>query len=89
MAQISCLHEMMNLVFSHQPISNSLVIKRDSPNYAQVSGYVPKELALRFKILCTSEEISQSEALEEAVAIWIEKREKLKRDVPNADSLED
>ena len=80
---------MMNLGNLHQPISNSLVTKRDSPKYAQVSGYVPKELALRFKILCTSEEISQSEALEEAVAIWIQKREQSKRDVPNADRLED
>lgn len=76
---------MMNSGNSHQPISSNLVTKRDDPNYAQVSGYVPKVLALRFKVLCTSEEVSQSEALEEAVALWMQKREDLKGDVPKAD----
>ena len=46
---------------------------------------MPKALALRFKVLCTSEEVSQSEALEEAVALWMQKRENLKGDAPNAD----
>ncbi len=50
-----------------------MVTKRDDPNYAQVSGYVPKDLARRFKIACTSKEISQSEALEEALDQWLEK----------------
>ena len=51
-----------------------LVTKRDDPNYAQVSGYIPKELARKFKILCTSEEISQSEALEVAVMMWLREK---------------
>lgn len=50
----------------------SVVTKRDDPNYSQVSGYVPKDLARRFKIACTSKEISQSEALEEALQQWLE-----------------
>lgn len=50
-----------------------VVTKRDDPNYAQVSGYVPKDLARRFKIACTSKDISQSEGLEEALAEWLEK----------------
>jgi hypothetical protein len=62
-----------------------LVTKRDDPNYAQVSGYVPKELALRFKVLCTSEEMSQSEALEEAIALWMQRKEDLKRNAQNAE----
>lgn len=49
-----------------------VVNKRDDPNYSQVSGYIPKDLALRFKIACTSKEITQSEALEEAVERWLE-----------------
>ncbi len=49
-----------------------MVTKRDDPNYSQVSGYVPKDLARRFKIACTSKEISQSEALEEALGRWLE-----------------
>ncbi|MBD1804189.1 ribbon-helix-helix protein, CopG family [Microcoleus sp. FACHB-SPT15] len=51
----------------------SVVTKRDDPNYSQVSGYVPKDLARRFRIACTSKEISQSEALEEALEQWLEK----------------
>lgn len=66
---------MMNSGNLREPHSGDLVTKRDDPNYAQVSGYVPKELALRFKVLCTSEEVSQSEALEEAIALWMQKKE--------------
>lgn len=51
----------------------SVVTKRDDPNYSQVSGYVPKDLARRFRIACTSKEISQSEALEEALEQWLDK----------------
>ncbi len=50
--------------------------KRDDPNYAQVSGYVPKKLALEFKIACTADEISQSEALEQAMTLWLGNRTK-------------
>lgn len=75
---ISYLHEMMNSGNPYEPHPGDLVTKRDDPNYAQVSGYVPKELALRFKILCTSEELSQSEALEEAIALWMQKKENSK-----------
>ena len=49
-----------------------MVTKRDDPNYSQVSGYIPKDLALRFKIACTSLEITQSQALEEAIQCWLE-----------------
>lgn len=76
---------MMNSGNLCEPHSSDLVTKRDDPNYAQVSGYVPKELALRFKVLCTSEEVSQSEALEEALTLWIQKRENLGRDMPTTD----
>jgi hypothetical protein len=49
-----------------------VVNKRDDPNYSQVSGYVPKDLARSFRIACTSKEINQSEALEEALKKWLE-----------------
>ncbi len=75
----------MNSGNLREPHSGDLVTKRDDPNYAQVSGYVPKELALRFKVLCTSEEMSQSEALEEAIALWMQKKEDLKRTSSNND----
>jgi hypothetical protein len=54
-----------------------MVTKRDDPNYSQVSGYVPKDLALRFRIACTAKEISQSEALEEAIGKWLGEEEAL------------
>jgi hypothetical protein len=76
---------MMNSGNLREPHSGDLVTKRDDPNYAQVSGYVPKELALRFKVLCTSEEMSQSEALEEAIALWMQRKEDLKRNAQNAE----
>lgn len=50
--------------------------KRDDPNYAQVSGFVPKELALQFKATCTLQEVTQSEALEKAIKIWLEQVKK-------------
>ncbi|RMF70127.1 MAG: hypothetical protein D6742_01035 [Cyanobacteria bacterium J069] len=46
--------------------------KRDDPGYSQVSGYIPKDLALKFKIACTSSEVTQSDALEQAVRAWLE-----------------
>lgn len=52
---------------------NDLMNRRKDPNYAQVSGYIDKELAMRFKIVCTASEKSQTDALEEAVALWLQK----------------
>jgi len=46
--------------------------KKDDPNYSQVSGHVPKELALKFRITCTAKEITISEALEKALEVWLE-----------------
>ncbi len=48
-----------------------VVTKRDDPNFTQVSGYIEKDKALEFKVACTRRQISQSEALEEAVAQWL------------------
>lgn len=49
--------------------------KRNNPNFAQVSGYLSKEVAIRFKVLCTTKEVSQTDALEEAVKLWLDKHE--------------
>ena len=45
--------------------------KRDNPKYAQVSGFIPKELALQFKATCMLQETTQSEAIENAVRLWL------------------
>ena len=51
--------------------------KRDDPDYAQVSGYIPKKLALKFKAACTMRETTQSEALERAVESWLQQTDQL------------
>ena len=45
--------------------------KREDPDYSQVSGYVPKKLALQFKAACMMRETTQSEALEKAIQDWL------------------
>lgn len=52
--------------------------KRDDPKYSQVSGFVPKELALQFKATCTLQEVTQSEAIEDALKLWLEQVKKRK-----------
>lgn len=41
------------------------------PNYKQVSGHVPKEKLLNFKIAIASEETTLSEALEQSIDLWL------------------
>jgi hypothetical protein len=53
----------------------NVATKRDDPNYAQVSGYIQKDKALKFKVNCTALQITQSEALDEAISLWLEKQE--------------
>ena len=48
--------------------------RRRDPAYSQVSVYVPKELAVDFKVACTRAGINQSEAMEEAISLWIQKQ---------------
>lgn len=49
--------------------------RRADPDFTQVSGYVPKKLALDFKVAFTRAEINQSEALEAAIALWVQQQE--------------
>ncbi|MBD2414791.1 hypothetical protein FACHB389_28930 [Nostoc calcicola FACHB-389] len=49
--------------------------KGANPNYMQISGYVPRELGLKFKISCTAKEITHSEALEQMINNWLEENE--------------
>ncbi|AKG20269.1 ribbon-helix-helix protein, CopG family [Calothrix sp. 336/3] len=48
--------------------------RRRSDDYKQVSGYVPHSLAREFKSICAREGVSQSEALEEMLYEWLNKR---------------
>jgi len=49
--------------------------RRADPAYVQISGHVPKTLALEFKLAFTRAEINQSEALEAAIALWVKQQE--------------
>ena len=49
-----------------------MATKRKDPDYEQVSGYVHKDLALKFRIICMTERLTQSDALEQALRFWIE-----------------
>ncbi|WP_242053723.1 hypothetical protein [Nostoc parmelioides] len=46
--------------------------RRNDPSYAQLSGYISKEVVKEFKMACTDLEISQVDAMEEAVKLWLE-----------------
>lgn len=46
--------------------------RRADPNFVQISGHVPKALALEFKLAFTRAEINQSEALEAAISLWVD-----------------
>jgi len=54
----------------------ALTTKRDDPNFSQVSGYIPKAIALKFKVACTEDEITQSDGLEQAIQLWLAQRKK-------------
>ena len=46
--------------------------RRRNPNYKQVTGHIPKDMYLTFKTACIQRETNQSEAIEEAVTLWLE-----------------
>jgi hypothetical protein len=47
--------------------------KRGDPNYKQVSGQVPRDLAVRFKARCAEQEVSVSDTLELLIRYWLER----------------
>ena len=55
----------------------TLTTKRDDPNYAQVSGHIPAEVAREFGVLCAIKQITKSEAMEEAIKLLLEQNKEL------------
>lgn len=49
--------------------------KRSNPDYTQIFGYVPKTMAVKFRTLCASKELQQSEVIEKILGRWIEEQE--------------
>jgi hypothetical protein len=50
--------------------------KKSDPNYEEVRGHVPKNLARRFKALCTEKGIDYGSGLEAALEWWIKQQGK-------------
>ncbi|MBD2463956.1 hypothetical protein H6G89_23420 [Oscillatoria sp. FACHB-1407] len=51
-----------------------MVTKHKSPDYSQVTGHIPKDLARKFRVYCADQDITISEALEIAVGEFLEAR---------------
>lgn len=49
-----------------------MATKRNDPNYAQVTGHIPKELSLKFRFACTAKGLDLSEGLEASISRWLE-----------------
>ncbi len=45
--------------------------RSSDPNYQQISGHVLKDLVIDFKTKCLRKHISHSEALEQAIELWV------------------
>jgi hypothetical protein len=54
--------------------TDSMVDRRKSPEYRQLSGHIPEEMYREFKSFCALKDVSQSEAMEEAIVLWMEKQ---------------
>jgi len=52
-------------------IDTSMVDKRRSPDYSQISFYVRKEVAQKFRALVLLNGLTQSEIMEEMILDWI------------------
>ncbi len=56
-------------------MDENLMARRDDPSFAQLSAYLPKELVTRFKVICAKTDLSQTEAMELAIKLWVEQQE--------------
>ena len=53
-----------------------MAAKSRNPNYMQLYSYVPRELGIKFKTLCTSLELEQSAVVEQLISDWVAYMEK-------------
>jgi hypothetical protein len=63
----------MNHILKRQ--GKTLTARRNNPDYSQVTGLIPKELAHRFRVYCVENEILLTEALEIAIQEFLDKRQ--------------
>ncbi|MBD2130711.1 hypothetical protein NDI39_10060 [Microcoleus sp. ZQ-A2] len=50
----------------------AVVTKRKDPNYALISGYVPKDLAIQFKVACAANQLEHGVGVEKALELWLQ-----------------
>ena len=50
--------------------------RKADPDYGQISGLVPKVLITEFKVATARADLNQSEALEAAIALWVDRQTK-------------
>ena len=55
--------------------------RRDNPKFAQVSGYVLKELAISFKTTCQSLGLSFAEGMEQSIQQWLNQKQEQNQEV--------
>lgn len=52
--------------------------RRNDPNFAQLSAYLPKELVIEVKKFCLDRDINIATAMEEGMRLWVEAQAKKK-----------
>ena len=50
-------------------------MSKKDPGMAELNGYIPKELKIKFKMLCAAQERSMSDVLIELITDWINEQE--------------
>jgi hypothetical protein len=48
--------------------------KSKNADYIQVTGYIPRQKAIRFKAFCKAQEIEISEVLEKLIDKWLDEQ---------------
>jgi len=56
-------------------LSKREMARSSDPNYTQTFARVPKTLVAKLKMICFAKGITQSEAIEEAINLWIEQQD--------------
>jgi len=64
------------MLATNENLSVTAKSKRLDPNYTKITADVEREVAIQTRALCALGEISLSEAVNEALQMWNEKRKK-------------
>lgn len=50
-------------------------MSKKNPEMAELNGYIPKELKIKFKTLCAAQDRSMSDVLVDMITDWINQQE--------------